>query len=100
MIDVTESRRRKQLDYNAEHNITPRSIEKSIRDRLVIRDESEEIERNVVRESGVEYDVHRAINEVEREMLEAAEALEFERAAVLRDELRELQRSVEGAGEG
>jgi excinuclease ABC subunit B len=94
MIDVTESRRRKQLAYNTEHGITPRSIQKSIGDRLVVRDEGEEIERNVVRESGVEYDVHRAINEVEREMLEAAEALEFERAAVLRDELRELQRSV------
>jgi len=54
----------------------------------------EEIERSVVRESGFEYDVHRAINEVEREMVEAAEALEFERAAVLRDELRELQGAV------
>ena len=94
MIDVTEARRRKQLAYNTEHNITPRSIQKSIGDRLVVRDEGEEIERNVVRESGVEYDVHRAINEIEREMLEAAEALEFERAAVLRDELRELQRSI------
>ena len=98
MIDVTEARRHKQLAYNEEHGITPRSIEKSLRDRLVIRDESEEVERNVVRESGVEYDVHRAINELEREMLEAAEALEFERAAVLRDELRELQKSVEEGG--
>ena len=99
MIDVTEARRHKQLAYNEEHGITPRSIEKSLRDRLVIRDESEEVERNVVRESGVEYDVHRAINELEREMLEAAEALEFERAAVLRDELKELQGAVE-EGEG
>ena len=54
----------------------------------------EEIERSVVRESGFEYDVHRALHEVEREMVEAAEALEFERAAVLRDELRELQGAV------
>jgi len=92
MIDITAERRRIQLDYNERHHITPRSVEKRLRERLVVRDESEEIERNVVRESGVSYDVHLAVQELEKEMLAAAEALEFERAAVLRDEIRELRR--------
>jgi len=94
MMTITAGRRQRQLEYNQEYNITPRSIEKSIQERLVIRSESEEIERSVVRESGAEYDVYQAINEVEREMLEAAEALEFERAAALRDELAELKRGM------
>ena len=41
--------------------------------------------------NGEAYDVHRAIEELRKEMLEAAEALEFERAAALRDEMLELQ---------
>jgi len=54
----------------------------------------------VVREGGEDYDVHAAIQDIEREMLEAAEALEFERAAILRDELAELKRQTGGAGGG
>ena len=94
MMDVTDARRRRQLAYNTEHHITPRSIVKSIADGLVVRDESEAIERRVVREAGENYDVHRAINEIEKEMIEAAEAREFERAAMLRDEMRELKKHL------
>jgi excinuclease ABC subunit B len=94
MMEITEKRRLLQLDYNKLHNITPRSIQKSIQDGLVIRKEGEELDRNVVRESGVGYDVYKAIDEIEREMLEASGALEFERAAALRDELMELKRGV------
>lgn len=96
MIDITAGRRRLQLDYNAAHGITPKSIEKRLRERLVVRDESDAIEQRVVRESGVRYDIHQVVQELEKEMLEAAEALEFERAAVLRDEMRELMRSAAG----
>ena len=64
---------------------------------LVVRQESEEIERRVVKETGVEYDVFTTIQEIEKEMLEAAESLEYERAAVLRDELKELKRMTEPA---
>ena len=49
----------------------------------------------VAAESHEVYDVHRAIGELEGEMLEAADALEFERAALLRDEIRELKRMLE-----
>ena len=54
----------------------------------------------MVAESHEAYDVHRAVGELEAEMVAAAEALEFERAAVLRDEVRELKRMLDGgAGE-
>ncbi len=96
MIDVTQSRRERQLAYNQEHDITPRGIDKKIGEGLIIRRDDDEIEKRVVRESGVDYDVHRTIAELEKEMLEAAEALEFERAAILRDEIDELKYQADG----
>jgi len=91
MIEVTESRRRKQLDYNREHGITPRTVERAIREGISRKEEGEQANVRVVRESGVEYNVHRAIEQLEAEMLEASEALEFERAAMIRDEIYELK---------
>ena len=92
MMDKTEMRRKKQQSYNKEHGITPKSTVRAIDDGLRTEyEEADEFERSVVRESGEEYDVHLAVQEIEREMLEAAKNLEFERAAVLRDELRELK---------
>lgn len=97
MIEVTNKRRKRQVAYNKAHNITPQSIKKSIREGLIIRDESKEIEKKVVRESGEDYDVYTAINDFEKEMFEAAEALEFERAAMLRDQIYELKTTTQGA---
>jgi excinuclease ABC subunit B len=95
MMEVTEARRLRQMEYNAEHGIVPQSTRRRIGEGLATEDEPEErIERAVVRESGVEYDVHQAIQEIEKEMQEAAEALEFERAAILRDELMELRKAA------
>ena len=48
-----------------------------------------------MRETGESYDINQTIREIEPEMLEAAEKLEFERAALLRDELYELKTSIE-----
>jgi excinuclease ABC subunit B len=95
MIDVTEYRRRKQMEYNRRHKITPAGIKKEMREWVASsRDEARKIEESVVRESGEDYNVHKVIQDIEREMLEAAEAMEYERAAVLRDELKELKESV------
>jgi len=91
MIEVTERRRRKQMEYNRRHGITPRSIEKALQESLSFEREARETELRVVREGGMEYGEYAAIEELEKEMLEAAEALEFERAAVLRDIIRELK---------
>jgi excinuclease ABC subunit B len=90
MIDVTERRRKSQIAYNKEHGITPKTIIKLIEDNLAIEHEAGKIEENVLREAGESYDVHQVAEELKREMLAAAEALEFERAGMLRDQLAEL----------
>ncbi|HMP89201.1 MAG TPA: excinuclease ABC subunit UvrB [Kiritimatiellia bacterium] len=96
-LDITNRRREIQLAYNREHGITPRQIVKEIQESLVAVKEAEELDESVVREERGDYNVHAVIQEIEKEMLEAAEALEFERAAVLRDQLNEL-RDAHGTG--
>src|SRR3954447_19602433 len=96
-IDETNRRRKLQLEYNAEHGITPETIVKAIR-----RGIEEEIQaRQVVRQAVGRDEVTEANEEylsaLEAEMLEAAEKLEFERAAALRDKIQEL-RSGSGGG--
>lgn len=93
MIDLTRERRRIQEEYNTAHHITPTRIEKAIRDSLAQDEKAREAEEFVVKEAGEDYDVVRAIAEMEREMAEAAEAMEFERAALLRDQIYELKKA-------
>ena len=93
-LEITEQRRKKQLAYNRKHGITPTSIQKRIQDSLVFRRQHEETDRNVVRESKAEYTTREVISELQQEMLEAAEALEFERAAELRDKINEMQKEA------
>ena len=92
MIDTTHARREKQQAYNTEHNITPRSVKRAINESLALYDTAREVEeRMIVAESAEAYDVQIVISDLEREMLEAADALEFERAALLRDEIKLLR---------
>ena len=101
MLDVTRARRERQESYNKEHGITPRSIVKSIQESLAVVKEAEDTEYSVLRETGEDFDVHQAIAQMQQEMLEAAEHLEFERAAMLRDQIRELKiaHNVDGHAE-
>ncbi len=97
-IDETERRRRVQLEYNREHNITPRTIEKVIRD-ILVREKQEKAadSRQSVETLKKGYNLlvpaqrKRFISILEREMLEHAKNLEFEQAAVLRDEIESLK---------
>ena len=99
MIEVTAQRRLTQLAYNTKHHITPLSIQKGIQESLAIEHKGQDIEDRVAKESGVDYDIHATLREMETEMLEAAEALEFERAAMLRDQIKELRLAAGLAGE-
>ena len=91
-IDETNRRRAKQLAYNAEHGITPRTIQKEIRRGIEIELRARQTVRQAVgMESDEQLDVSEMIVNLEREMLEAAEKLEFERAAMLRDQITELK---------
>jgi excinuclease ABC subunit B len=95
-IDETNRRRAKQLKYNEENGIVPVSIHKAIHDL------TEEMSAKAVSEMRGEYKVkatggiprgelQKIINELEKQMKEAAKNLEFEKAAALRDEMYELK---------
>jgi excinuclease ABC subunit B len=92
-IDETSRRRVIQLEYNEQHNITPKTIQKAIRKGI----ESELSARQTAREAfhadgtAEEFDFDERIEELENEMLVAADKLEFELAAMLRDEITSLQ---------
>jgi excinuclease ABC subunit B len=99
MIEVTDARRAVQQAHNLQHGITPTQIVKSLQDSLAVIKETEELDEMVVREEKGDYNVHEVVQQIEREMLEAAAALEFERAALLRDQLKEL-REAHGVNAG
>ena len=97
-LAVSEYRRQKQIAYNTEHNITPRSISRAIEEGLVTRPTGDRAAA-VINESGGNFDVTETLRELEQEMLEAANNLEFEKAALVRDQIRELKRTY-GGGTG
>ncbi len=90
-MDETERRREIQLKYNEEHKIKPETIRKAIRDSLSQEISARRVAREAVRSNEEEYDRDELIAMIEKEMLEAAEQLDFEKAAMLRDRLKELQ---------
>ena len=95
MLDKCDHRRRKQTAYNEKHGIVPQSIKKEIQEGLkTIYETAEEAVELAVAEDGIEYSVSETIHQLETEMLEAATDLEFERAAVLRDQIKELKAST------
>jgi excinuclease ABC subunit B len=94
-IDETRRRRRVQEEYNRQHGITPETIRKSIRSGIESQVAAHrQANAAVGRTDETEYVTQEYINELEAEMLAAAEALEFERAAALRDRIVQLQESV------
>jgi len=90
-IDETNRRRKIQLEYNKKHNITPETIRKEIRTSLTEQIKARKTAQKAVRFNQDEYERVELAGQIEREMLEAAEALDFERAAFLRDQLQELK---------
>lgn len=89
---TTEYRRQKQLAYNEKHNITPRSVTRAVEESLSTRRQTIETAETLLREVGADFDLTETIRELEAEMLEASNNLEFEKAALIRDQIRELKR--------
>ncbi|HOX55405.1 MAG TPA: excinuclease ABC subunit UvrB [Candidatus Paceibacterota bacterium] len=96
-LAISDYRRKKQLAYNAEHHITPRSVNRAVEESLSSYHETARQAQSVLAESGVDIDLNDTIRELEEEMLAAANNLEFEKAALLRDQIRELKRAVTGS---
>src|SRR5437868_1470384 len=95
-LAVSEYRRKKQVAYNEEHNITPRSVSRAVEESLATYESNRDAAQAVLREGGVDIDISETIKELETEMLAAANNLEFEKAALMRDQIRELKRSLDG----
>jgi excinuclease ABC subunit B len=95
-LAVSEYRRNKQSAYNQEHHITPRSVSRAVEASLSTRRETTAQAQSFLRESGVDLDLNETIRELEEEMVTAANNLEFEKAALLRDQVRELKRTLNG----
>src|SRR5437773_1828186 len=95
-LAVTEFRRQKQLAYNKEHNITPRSVSRAVEESLSSHKEVTNQANSFLRETGGDFDVTDTIKELEEEMLTASNNLEFEKAALIRDQIRELKRATGG----
>ncbi|HHT9122564.1 MAG TPA: excinuclease ABC subunit UvrB [Candidatus Wunengus sp. YC63] len=98
-IDETDRRRELQIAYNKKHNITPTTIRKEIKKGIEDEVSSHKIVYESVAESEEEYVTQEFVNELEEEMLKAAESLEFERAAELRDKIQRI-RSTYSVGSG
>ncbi len=94
-IDETTRRRQTQLEFNKAHGITPQTIRKAIRTVLADQLRARQTAREAIRASEDEYDRAERIAALEEEMFAAAEALEFEKAARLRDRVAELKGETE-----
>jgi excinuclease ABC subunit B len=90
-IDVTSHRREVQLKYNAEHGITPATVQKAIRDGIESEVKARRTAAAAIHADEEQLDQGEIIKLLEEEMLQAAKNLEFERAAQLRDKLKEMQ---------
>jgi excinuclease ABC subunit B len=96
-MEETERRRKKQLEYNQRHGITPESVVKSIREIRVSVYEADYAPIPSLEEETPDYgsleDLRARVRSLTRQMREKAAQLEFERAAEIRDQLKELQKA-------
>ena len=91
-ISETNRRRKIQEEYNIKNGITPKTIQKSVRDSISAINVSDiEVEYKLEKED----DIKEVITKLTDEMLEAASQMEFEKAAELRDKIRELEKLLE-----
>jgi excinuclease ABC subunit B len=94
-LDETNRRRALQMEYNKEHGITPETIKKAIRRGIEEEVAAQRVVQDAVGQPNVEQFVTQEyLNELEAEMLRAAEALDFERAAKLRDQIVLLKKRL------
>jgi excinuclease ABC subunit B len=94
LMSISEYRRAKQMEYNEKHGITPQTVRRAVQESLHTILRGREIEASVIREAGGDFNVTELLRELEEEMQEASANLEFERAALLRDQIMEVKSGV------
>jgi excinuclease ABC subunit B len=92
-ISETKRRRKIQAEFNDKNKITPRGIEKAVKDYIERLEDARHLVQSQVEENVQDYEKSDLISELEQEMELAARNLQFERAAVLRDQIKELRKT-------
>jgi excinuclease ABC subunit B len=92
-LAVTEYRRQRQIAYNTEHHITPRSVSRAVENSLAVYQSARSRAALLLNEVGGNFDLTETLRELQEQMIEASNNLEFEKAALLRDQIRELKRN-------
>ena len=90
-LAVSEYRRQRQLAYNQEHNITPRGVTRAVEDSLAVYQTTRGRANSILNETAGNFDLTETLRDLQEEMLKASDNLEFEKAALLRDQIRELK---------
>ena len=93
-IDETQRRREIQMQYNKEHGITPKTIQKSVRDLISISKKvaAQELKMEKDPESMSRKELEKLVRDLEKQMKKAAAELNFEAAAELRDQMVDLKK--------
>ena len=91
LISISEYRRTKQTEYNEKHGITPQTVRRAVQESLHTILRGREIASSVINETGGNFDLTELLRELEDEMRRASANLEFERAALLRDQIMEVK---------
>jgi excinuclease ABC subunit B len=91
LISISEYRRAKQMEYNEKYGITPQTVRRAVQESLHTILRGREIAASVIQEAGGDFNVTELLRELEQEMQEASANLEFERAALLRDQIMEVK---------
>jgi len=94
LISVSKDRREKQLAYNKEHGITPRSVVRAVQESLGNMLKGRQLAAKVGGEGGADMDVTQVLQELENEMLAASASMHYEKAALLRDQILELKQQA------
>src|SRR5919106_20267 len=95
LISISDYRRTKQMEYNEKHGITPQTVRRAMQESLHTILRGREIAASVIQEGGGDFNITELLRELEEEMQNASANLEFERAALLRDQIMEVK---SGAG--
>jgi excinuclease ABC subunit B len=91
LMSISDYRRARQMEYNEKHGITPQTVRRAVQESLHTILRGREIAASVIQESGGDFNLTELLRELEEEMEHASANLEFERAALLRDQIMEVK---------
>jgi excinuclease ABC subunit B len=94
LMSVSNARREKQIAYNKEHGITPKTVVRAVQESLGNLLKGRQLAAKVGGEGGADMDVTQVLQELEDEMLAASAAMHYEKAALLRDQIMELKQQA------